>query len=438
MKKRGLYTAVFLLITAVLGLTGCADNKDETLTTTFGGEDDDRAYAVQQTSDGGYIVAGEKGYVVDKEWDDDTQKWEENVSHTDIWIIKLDSDRDKSWEKTFGELNLDESAYAIQQTGDGGFIVAGGCENATTSGTDGCVLKLDSAGNIEWQKRFDLSGYGPANAVLPTSDGGYIVVGTILDFAWSNSDAWVAKLDGAGNTLWGNLYSGPGADFDGAYSVREITGGYIVAGYSFGLIPLDFNAWVFTVDGNGVQVYSQTYDFPDSNGVTGNEGAYDIQQTSDGGYIVAASRYPVSCTSGSDCREESTTIIFKLDPSLVKTWAVWLPGKQFSRAYSIIESADGGFVAAGYTGTYVEKDILDKKVQVVSRDLWVVKLGADQSKVWEKTFGGMNDEQAWEIAPTSDGGFIVAGETGSYGEGGFDAWVLKLDSNGKCEGDSCP
>ena len=421
MKKWGLVTAAFLLVLGVLGLGSCSSTKDETLTSTLGGREDDRAFAVQQTSDGGYIVAGEKGYTVDKEWNSEENKWDLNVSHTDIWVIKLDSDRDKSWEKSFGELSLDEEAYSVQQTTDGGFIVAGSCQNGATFVDNGCVFKLDSAGGLQWQKSFLLLGNDRARSIRQTSDGGFIVAGTATDYSSTNSDAWVAKLDSAGNTVWGNLYNGSGDSFDGAYAVREISGGYIVAGYSFGLAPLDFNAWVFTLDTAGVQLGNATYDFG------GNDGAYDIQPTSDGGFIVAAARYPISCASG-DCREESVTMIFKLDNSLNKIWEKGLWGKLYARAYSIVQSSDSGFVAAGYT----END------DGANKDLWVIKLAPDQSTVWEKTFSGLNDDLAWAIAQTFDGGYIVAGETGSYGEGGFDAWVLKLDANGECHGDSCP
>jgi len=200
----------------------------------FGGSDDDRAYCIQQTSDGGYIVAG---YTYSNDIDVSG-----NQGVYDYWVVKLDSSGNIEWQKCFGGSD-DDRAYCIQQTSNGGYIVAGYTEsnNGDVSGNHGkndyWIVKLDSSGNIEWQKC--LGGYynDYACSIQQTSNGGYIVAG----YTESNNgdvsgnhgsyDYWIVKLDSSGNIRWQKCLGGSGDDR--AYSIQQTSdGGYIVTGYT--------------------------------------------------------------------------------------------------------------------------------------------------------------------------------------------------------------
>jgi hypothetical protein len=200
--------------------------------------DTNKAYSVQQTSDGGYIVAG------------DTWSGETNV-----WILKLDGNGNVQWQKSYGSASH-EHAGSIQQTSDGGYIVAG-YFNSFPAGNDALVLKLDSDGNVQWQKTYG----GPlddfANSIRQTSDGGYAVTGYTNSFGAGHSDAWVLKLDDNGSVQWQKTYGG--SNLDSAYSIQQtLDGGFIVAGGTgagaFGDNG-DENVWVLKLDGNGENPY---------------------------------------------------------------------------------------------------------------------------------------------------------------------------------------
>jgi len=150
---------------------------------TYGGTGDDYAYSIQQTSDGGYIVAGYTG--------------SSGAGLADFWVLKLKSDGTVDWQKTYGGGGYD-SASSIQQTSDGGYIVAGVTTSFGAGGYDFWVLKLDGSGNVQWQKTYGGTGNDYANSIQQTTDGGYIVAGVTTSFG-AGGDFWVLKLDSSGN-----------------------------------------------------------------------------------------------------------------------------------------------------------------------------------------------------------------------------------------------
>ncbi len=193
---------------------------------TYGGADYDHAYSIQQTSDGGYIVAGET-------W----SSWSFGAERNgDAWVLKLDANGNVQWQKRYGGADSDIASF-IQQTSDGGYIVAGRTDyfGAGDFDFDVWVLKLDANGNVQWQKRYGGPGWDWASSIQQTSDGGYIVAGYTDSFGAGYFDVWVLKLDASGNVQWAKTYGG--ADYDHANSIQQTSdGGYIVAGetYSFG------------------------------------------------------------------------------------------------------------------------------------------------------------------------------------------------------------
>jgi len=226
--------------------------------------------SIQQTSDGGCVVAGYRAFSVGPPDED---------YYTDIWIVKFDNNGDISWQNTYDESKFD-NADSIQQTADGGYIVAG-----DTHLSDGerpfLAVKLDSGGNITWQKTYGGTFYDNAYSIQQTTEGGYIIAGSTQSFGVSG-DLWVLKLDNSGDITWQKTYGG--SKFDNANSIQQTTdGGYILAGHtwSFGAGYRDF--WVLKLDGSGNVTWQKTY------GGTNSDYAYSIQQTSDNEYIIAGS-----------------------------------------------------------------------------------------------------------------------------------------------------
>ena len=190
-KNKTKFVIFFLIWLIVLGLYLFSNkqifNQNIAITweKTFGGNDDDFAYSIIQTTDGGYAVAGT------------TESYD--IRGGDFWIIKLDSRGNKLWDKTFGGRRSDR-AYSIIQTTNGGYVVAGYTRSYSTSLYDFWVIKLDSWGNKVWDKTFSKNYWDMAYSIIQTTDGGYAVVGeTKFKDNSGGKDIWVIKLDKKGN-----------------------------------------------------------------------------------------------------------------------------------------------------------------------------------------------------------------------------------------------
>ncbi len=202
---------------------------------TYGGDNTDLALSSQTTPDGGFIVAGHTDSFGAGDWD--------------FWILKLNSSGSIQWQKTYGGGGLD-AGPSIQTTSDGGFIVAGTTDSFGAGGYDFLVLKLDSSGNIQWQKTYGANGDDSATSIQATSDGGFIVTGATDSFGAGLEDFWILRLDSSGNIVWQKTYGGSLEDV--ATSIQATSdGGFIVAGAtdSFGAGSSDF--WILKLDSTG-------------------------------------------------------------------------------------------------------------------------------------------------------------------------------------------
>jgi len=358
---------------------------------TYGGSEDDYAYSIQQTNDGGYIVAGVTESYGD-EWGD-------------FWILKLASNGIIEWQKTSGWLHMDK-VRSIQQTNDGGYVV-GGYTGYTW------ILKFSSDGDIEWQREyggiFDVFDYRDIYSIQQTTDGGYISVCETVYFGPLEHDISVFKFSSDGSVEWNKTYGG--IEYDYAYSIQQTNdGGYVVAGEteSFGAGGSDI--WILKLASDGSIEWQKTY------GGNYPEGSNSIQQTSDGGYVVAGKTS--SFGSGS-----SDIWVLKLASDGSIEWQKTYGGSLGEESSSIQQTGDGGYVVAGETSSF----------GAGSSDIWILKLASDGTIEWQKTYGGSQGEEASSIQQTSDGGYVVAGSTDTYGAGMKDFLILKLSSNGNID-----
>ena len=255
----------------------------------LGGSKDDYAQSVQQTADGGYVVAG---------W---ASSNDGNVSGNhggdDYWVVKLDGSGNIVWQKCLGGSSWDE-AYSVQPTADGGYIVAGltnsndGNVSGNHGGLDYWVVLLNGSGNIVWQRCLGGSGEDVAFSVQQTPVGGYVISGLTgsndgnVSGNHGQEDFWVVSLDGSGNLVWQRCLGGSSWEY--ARDVQPTAdGGYVVAGYTYSNDDdvsgnhgeLDF--WVVLLNSSGDIVWQKCL------GGSSWEGAFSIQPTSDGGYVLA-------------------------------------------------------------------------------------------------------------------------------------------------------
>ncbi|MCK5342137.1 MAG: hypothetical protein KAR20_01970 [Candidatus Heimdallarchaeota archaeon] len=385
------------LITIFLLTSGASANPEEEWNKTFGGTGNDGAQYVQQTSDGGYILAGYT-FV--------------SGANEDALLIKTDENGNEQWGKTFGGADNDR-VYSVQQTSDEGFIFVG------LSNFDGLVIKTDENGNEQWNKTFGGKGHDEFRSVQQTSDGGYILAGQTYTTESNNEehkDSWLIKIDENGNQQWektlGRLISvltvypqreiSEYVGHDEAYFVQQTSdNGYILAGRTQSTkgenYQLYVDALLIKTDINGNQQWDQIF------GIDGE--ARSVQQTLDGGYILAGTE-KIS-------RVFDDAWIIKTDENGNEQWKKTFEVSKKNIAYSVKQTSDGGYVIAGYTYNGIF-------------DAWIIKTDEDGNEQWRKTFEGSKQDTVYSVQPTSDNGYILAGYTSSYGAGLNDAWLIKM------------
>jgi ribosomal protein S11 len=360
-----------------------------TFAKTYGGTDWDGAFSVQQTSDGVYIVAG---------W-----TFSFGAGFYDAFLVKTDANGNIIWAKTYGGTYYDY-AYSVQQTSDGGYIVAG-YTNSFSAG-DILLIKTDANGNIIWAKTYGGTGDDWAFSVQQTSDGGYIVAGLTASFGAGSYDVFLIKTDADGNIIWAKTYGG--ADYDVAYFIQQTSdGGYIVAGATASFGAGWHNVLLIKTDADGNIIWAKTY------GGADYDVAYFIQQTSDGGYIVAG--YTNSFGAGWE-----DIFLIKTDADGNIIWAKTYGGTYWDGAFSVQQTSDGGYIVAGLTASF----------GAGFDDIFLIKTDANGNIIWAKTYGGTYYDYAYSVQQISDGGYIVAGGTESFGAGGGNAFLIKTDENG--------
>jgi uncharacterized delta-60 repeat protein len=388
------------------GRTEICDNKDNncngqtdegnvcgyasTFAKTIGGSSNDEANSIIQSSDGGYVVAG------------DTASFGEGW---DIYVVKLDSGGNVQWAKTIGG-SRNDFASSIIQSSDGGYVVAGKTASFGAGVYDFYVVKLDSAGNVIWTKTIGGSDFDEASSIIQSSDGGYVVAGRTQSFGAGWDDFYVVKLDSSGNVIWTKTIGG--SSIDRAHSIIQSSdGGYVVAGetWSFEAVNADF--YVVKLDSSGNVLWTKTI------GGSGFDVAGSIIQSSDGGYVVAGE------TSSFGAGDVDIYVV-KLDSAGNVQWTKTIGGSGNDFARSIIQSSDGGYVVAGRTRSF----------GAGYDDIYVVKLDSSGNVMWTKTIGGSKWDEANSIIRSSDGGYVVAGYTASFGAGNDDFYVVKMDANG--------
>ena len=353
------------------------------------------ASSIQQTTDGGYIVAGHVSA--------------NTTGGDDAWLMKVNADGTVAWAKSYGD-TADNRANSVQQTPDGGFIVVGYTDYFYAGGLDLWIFKLNSDGSIAWQKVYGGGGDDVGESIQPTSDGGYIVTG------WDGRDLWVLKLDTNGNSIWAKTYVSTG--YGGGVSIQQtLDGGYVVAAVTtFFNNGRDF--WVVKLNRDGNLEWQKAYGGPEQPGDQG-EIPTSIQQTADGGYIVVGSTGKTSCTQAG-CSNLEKAYVLKLDSNGGIQWQKTYGGPSGTGFKSVQQTPDGGFIVAGYHF---------KTVAANSGDAWLLKLNLDGSIAWQKTYEGFYGVTKI-IRSISGSGYIVLGGNDQG------IWILKLDDNGDIAG--CP
>tara|TARA_B100002052_G_scaffold152202_1_gene138838 strand:- start:151 stop:1473 length:1323 start_codon:yes stop_codon:yes gene_type:complete len=282
--------------------------------------------SAKQVQDGGYIVCGGTHF---------TQSVLFGMTPSDICIFKTDSNGEEQWSKTFGSEYWD-FGKSIQQTTNGGYVIAGYINGFGMGGGNAYLLKVDENGEEQWSQIFD---FGIAESVQQTTDGGYIITG------YDSSDIYLVKTDENGEQQWSQTF---GESFnDRAMFVQQTTdGGYVITGCtsvinSLGNATKDI--YLTKITANGEQQWSQTFGGP------GNDKAHCIQQTADGGYIITGEDEEGVYNPGNDFwTENSDLYLIKTNELGQEEWAQRFGEAGNDCGRSVQQTSDGGYIIAGH------------------------------------------------------------------------------------------
>jgi len=396
------WVSVFLavpLMLAVQALAWAGPTADHALWTRAIGAQTylEECYSVQKTTDGGYILAGRRSL--------DTSGAKSNA-----FLVKTDANGSVQWSREvdpYPSYSSNSRLLSVVQATDGGYVAAGWVETPVYA-DEGYLLKTNSTGAVQWQYIYGGDDDDSFASIGRTADGGYILAGVTESFAQDGlNDAWLVKVDAAGQTAWHQVYGGSSLEY--AYEVIETSdGGYAFAGStdSFGN---ETRVFVQKTSSTGNQQWLNVIDL---NGASdsGDQEGRSIKQTSDGGYIVGG-----WYEAGSD---PGVPFLLKLDSSGNEQPPTTYNLGSGSEKFSSVDLADdGGYIAVGRTNSAGSG----------SYDVLIAKTDSSGTTEWSETYGGSDYDAAYSVQQTGDGGYIIGGKAvGLQWAGGTDMYLIRI------------
>ncbi|MFL5766014.1 MAG: T9SS type A sorting domain-containing protein [Bacteroidia bacterium] len=348
------------------------------------------------------------------------------------------------WQHAYGG-SADDYFVSGKNTSDGGYIVAGYTSSADSDVTfnhgahDCWVAKLDNSGTIQWQNSYGGSDDEQPTVILCTPDNGYIFAGQSKSNDGDihthhgmadSSDCWVVKLDSTGHIMWETSLGGTGWDVATGIS-KTLDGGYVVIGTTE-----SFNEDVtFNHGGSDVWIIklssSGTIQWQKTYGGTSFESGMSIVQMTDSTYTALANTY--SADGDVTLNKGQTDYwVIHISKSGSIIWQKTYGGTQADEPFNIEKTTDGGYILGGYSSSQDG----DVSINYAASEYWIVKLDSTGTMEWEKTYGGQGGEINGFVSQTSDGGYMVAGGSSSYdgdatsNHGIDDFWILRLTATG--------
>jgi hypothetical protein len=308
-----------------------------------------------------------------------------------------------TFERTYGG-SSHEIGLSVLQTSDNGYIISGRTESFGSL-SDVYLIRTDSLGDTLWTKTYGGFHIETGWSVLQTSDEGFIIAGTTHSFGAGESDVYLIKVNTSGDTLWTRTYGGSG--FENGISAKQTSdNGFIIVGWtdSFGAGVEDI--YLIKTDSLGDTLWTKTY------GGTSYDYGWDVHKTTDGGFIITGDTESFGAGS-------NDVYLIKTDSLGDTLWTRTYGGSSGDGGSSVQQTSDGGYIIAGGTSSF----------GAGNADVWLLKTNSTGDTFWTRTYGGTGSDDGREVRQTLDGGYIIAGGTGSFGVGG-DVYLIKTDSLG--------
>ncbi len=308
-----------------------------------------------------------------------------------------------AFSRTYGGYENDSPLSAAEVSG--GFVLAGMTESFGEGGSDAWIVRIDAGGGLLWERSYGGAQDDEARSIRTTSDGGFVTAGATGSFGVGADGAmWVMKLDGDGSVDWQKTIAGG----SGSSIAVAGGGGYFVAGSTTVHGAGSSDAWVVKLAADGTVDWQNTY------GDTQNDVAYAVEATDDDGCVVAG------WTSRGTMYAQIWVMKLAADGSVTWSKSIGGTGDGGEDARAVRQTSDGGYIVVGWTMSYGAGDA----------DVWIIKLDSSGDVQWQETYGGTGADRGLGVNQTSDGGYLVAGRTESFGAGNADMWLLKLQSDG--------
>lgn len=358
---------------------------------TYGGRGVDEGNYVLQTADKGYLITGS------------TTAADEGKRH--LWLLKADPDGRLVWEQRFGAGPY-QSGEALAQTLDGGTVILGTLLSRRPDDYDVRLLKTDSRGREIWSRIYGSAGWDWGASLDETADGGFIFTGWTDSQGAGSGDLWLVKTDSRGQQLWQRRYGG--REHDRGYHVMQVgDGGYLVTGSTVSYAIGGADLWVLKLSAAGDIEWMRVL------GGAGEDEGQFAQMVPSGGYIVLGS-------TTSYGKGQSDIWLIRLSATGTVLWSRTYggPDREWANALAVTEN---GFTVVGTT----------LSSGAGKADIWLLRTDADGEEQWSRTYGGSGLDFGQSIHGTDDGGYILTGNTHSFGRGDSDIWLIRVDSRGK-------
>ena len=320
------------------------------------------------------------------------------------------SAQDSLWCSRYGGY-FNDNVQAATRLNNGDFLLLGSTFSYGSGDYDVYLVRVDSAGKEVWSRTYGGTGADYGYDITPTSDNGFVIVGSTCSFGSGKHDFYLLKIDNNGAVVWSKTYGGP-QDDDGASVRLTADGGFIICGTtsSFGS---GTDLYLIKTDSLGDSSWTKTY------GGSAGESGSAVRVLSDGGYVMVGS-------TGSYGSGYSSIYLIRTNSTGDTLWTTTYGGNRADFGYGIEITGDRGYIVVGATAPSGESFY----------DAYLVKADSLGRLEWNTTYGGLNEDRGYSVAPTSDGGYIMAGTTEVDGSRKIDIYMVKTDGGGDIEWDS--